>query len=444
MDEQVTTSQTLLDEIAPTRNVQGVVVIDGQKYAVGLLWQPIQRNDDPLSEIRETIESEAGADLYCWRSTVQVSQYGIGKTAYGHRDGMPSLAATVASGLANYSSYCGVFKIDEGWWFIAVRNDLILSEEDVLYTTEEEAMRAFTSMMAVPDWELKIVPTGWSLEGTEHTELSELVNRGHKIRLQEINAERKTKILLVFAIAIIVAIVALIFWVVQIWNRVWQQSTPIQPQKEPEYIQPIQPTPEKPQPWEKMVDTKAFIQTCWNNVYQLKSIVIPGWDMNMITCTPESINTSFSRKQGALLSLIRFALEEYQFTTLVVELSQDGNSATASISIPNVPMVASKPTWTVAQLQEDISELKISTPALQGFSFTQQQMLDPPNRPDGSRPANQKVYTYFQFQVTSEYTPWEWISFFEKFTGLELLKMEFNPSNDANVQWKYEGRIYAK
>ncbi|MBP5344549.1 MAG: type 4b pilus protein PilO2 [Alphaproteobacteria bacterium] len=444
MDEQVTTSQSLLDEIAPAHDTHGVVVIDGQKYAVGLLWQPIQRNDDPLSEIREAIESEAGADLYCWRSTVQVSQYGIGKTAYGHRDGMPSLAATVASGLANYSSYCGVFKLDEGWWFVAVRNDLILSEEDILYATEEEAMRAFTSMMAVPDWELKIVPSSWNIEGTDHTALTELVDRGHKIRLQEINAERKTKILLVFALLIIAVIVVIIFWAVQIWNRVWQQSTPIQPEKAPEYIQPIQPTPEKPQPWEKMVDTNAFIKTCWNNVYQLKSIEIPGWKLSTITCTPESITTAFTSQSNPSLYWFRFALEEYQFTSLIVDTTQGGSSASASINIPNMPMVASKPTWTVAQLQEDLTELKLATPALSGFSFAQQQLLDPPNRPDGSRPANQKVYTYFQFQVNSEYTPWEWISFFEKFTGLELLKMEFNPSNDASVQWKYEGRIYAK
>jgi len=439
MDEQVTTYEAPPENLEHKPENGGVVVVDGQKYAVGLLWQPIQRSDDPLSEIRETVESEEGADLYCLR----LGQYGIGKTSMGHRYGMPSLASTVASGLANYSSYCGVFQVQEGWWFVAVRNDLILSEEDVLYASEEEALRAFTSMMAVPDWELKIVPPSWNIEGAEHADLAELANRGHKDRLQEINAERKTKILLVFALIIIVAVIAVIFWAVQIWNRVWQQPT-IQPEKEPEYIQPVQPTPEKAQPWEKLTDTRSFISVCWNNAYQLKSIVIPGWVMSTITCTPESIETSFSRKDSkSLLSWIRFALEEYQFTSLVVDLAQDGSSASATVSLGNIPKVASKPTWTAAQLEEDLSELVRATPALSGFNFSQQQELDPPNRPDGSRPANQKVYTYFQFSINSPYTPWEWLDFFDRFTGLVLLKMEYDP-NDINVQWKYEGRIYAK
>ena len=442
MDEQVTTYQTPPEGLEqPKPENSGVVVIDGQKYAVGLLWQPIQRSDDPLSEIRETVESEEGADLYCLRLG---TQYGIGKTSLGHREGMPSLAATVASGLANYSSYCGVFQVPEGWWFIAVRNDLILSEEDVLYASEEEALRAFTSMMAVPDWELKIVPASWNIEGTEHFELAELANRGHKVRLQEINAERKTKILLVFALLIIAVVVVVIFWAVQIWNQVWQQPT-IKAEKPPEIIQPVQPAPEKAQPWEQLNDTRAFINACWNNSYQLKSIVIPGWGIGRIECTPESINTSFSRKDSkSLLSWIRFALEEYQFTILTVDLSQDGGSATATVKLGKMPKVVSKPTWTAAQLQEDLSELVRATPALAGFNFTQQEVLDPPNRPDGSRPANQKVYTYFQFSVASEYTPWEWLQFFDKFTGLELVRMEFDPSNGQSVKWKYEGRIYAK
>jgi hypothetical protein len=55
------------------------------------------------------------------------------------------------------------------------------------------------------------------------------------------------------------------------------------------------------------------------------------------------------------------------------------------------------------------------------------------------------LYEFYAFTVSSGYSPWEWKEFFDKFSGLELLKVEYNPAIEAtNNKWKYEGRIYAK
>ena len=105
----------------------GTLNIDGTVYAVGLLWQSLQNPDDPLPEIREVIESEPGYDLYCLRPA-SAPQYGIGKKSMGHAEGQPSAAAAVASAYADKTSVCAVFRIKEGWWFVSIRNDLILSE----------------------------------------------------------------------------------------------------------------------------------------------------------------------------------------------------------------------------------------------------------------------------------------------------------------------------
>ena len=57
-----------------------------------------------------------------------------------------------------------------------------------------------------------------------------------------------------------------------------------------------------------------------------------------------------------------------------------------------------------------------------------------------------KKYNYISFQTTSVYTPWEWMKFFDKFSGLVLLTIQYNPTNDVGnlEKWTYEGRIYAK
>ena len=127
--------------------VGGHVTVNGTKYAVGLMWAPLQNPDDPIPEIREAMDAEPGADLYCQR-TSSAPQYGLGKSSLGHYSGQPALAASVATALSGKTSVCGVFPVDEGWWFVAIRNDLILAEEDVLFATEDEAKRAFFAMMA--------------------------------------------------------------------------------------------------------------------------------------------------------------------------------------------------------------------------------------------------------------------------------------------------------
>jgi hypothetical protein len=418
-----------------------VATVDGQKYAVGLMWQPVQNLDDPIPEIRETIESEADADLYCFRQT-SVAQYGVGRSALGHKSGMPSLAASVAGALSRYESFCGVFKVKEGWWFVAVRNNLILAEEDVLFATEEEAQGAFSSMMAVPDWDLRIVPEDWNIEGTTQRSLDELVHKGRKIRLQEINAARRTYFLIFLAAIIVLAIFALVYFLVNAWRNMAPKQT-IQPVQTPTVIQPVAPEPEKPNPWEELVDVTSLIKLCWDNAYQVKSISFPGWNLGLITCDKEGLKTTWTRNGNeGFLSWIRFGIKEYQFTDLAVNASVGDSTATGTIAFSGLPIVASFPTLTPQQLLEDLTEIQQYTNM--GLQFSQQTLVEPPNRPDGSRPPNQKVFNYFSFSATSDYTPWEWMQFFEKFSGLELIKIEYNPSNDTTMKWKYEGRIYAK
>lgn len=438
MDELTTQAPDLTQ---PTRSVGGVVTVDDQKYAVGLMWQPVQNIDDPDPEIRETMESEPDADLYCLRQT-SVFQYGVGRSILGHKDGMPSLAASVASALSQYESFCAVFQVEEGWWFVSVRNGLILAEEDVLFATEEEAQRAYSSMMAVPDWDACIVPAEWNIEGTIQQSLVELVSKGRKVRLQEINGAHRTYFLLFIAIIILLALAGLIIVFVRLWHSVFT-PTAIPTVQAPQIYQPVVPQPEKAQPWDKMVDTKSLIERCWSDIYQIKSISFPGWKGGLITCTKDGITTTWTKesKEG-LLSWMRFGINEYQFTDLSVDVTPAGSTATGKVIFSGLPVIASIPTLTPQQLLEDLTEIQQSTGL--ALQFAQQTLLDPPNNPDGSRPPNQKTYAYYSFSTSSDYTPWEWIKFFEKFTGFELMKIEYNPSNDTTTKWKYEGRIYAK
>ena len=80
------------------------------QYAIGMFWQPLQDVDDPIPEIRETMESDIGANLY----TIHYGrspQYGIGKTEKGHKEGQAAGAIAVLDALSDRSSFVAVFKV---------------------------------------------------------------------------------------------------------------------------------------------------------------------------------------------------------------------------------------------------------------------------------------------------------------------------------------------
>ncbi len=432
-------------EAIPSLNptAYGSITIGRRVYAVGLLWQPLQNSDDPLPEIREAIDSDPDADLYCLRST-STPQYGIGKKAMGHRSGEPSAAAAIASALNEYVSVAAVFPVKEGWWLLAVRNDLILSEEDRLFETEEEAREAFYSLMALPDWDLKIAPEQWNIEKARQISLETLIKKsGTKVVLEELGAAKKTQFLTIIAIGFLILIGVLIYFLVTLWHSVFTEEK-IEAVPVPEAIQPVEPTPEKPKPWEKVPELSSFLHKCWNNAYQLTALTIPGWQIGAVSCNFQGLTTSWHKSwdRAGRIAWLKAALNEYKMSRVNVQLNDDGASAGGQLAFTDIPLVASVPTLDERKLWEELTDIRQATNIQ--LSFSKQAVLDPPDNPDGTKPANQQEYVFYQFSISSPYTPFEWKTFFEKFPGLELTAISFNPSLDAQDKWKYEGRIYAK
>lgn len=425
------------------RAARGSITIGRRGYAVGLLWQPLQNSEDPIPEIREAIDSDPDADLYCLRSTT-TPQYGIGKKIMGHRPGEPSAAAAIASVLSEYTSVAAVFPVKEGWWLLAVRNDLILSEEDVLFETEQEAVNAFFALMALPDWDLKIAPEHWAVEKARQISLETLIKKsGTKVALEELGAAQKTQFLTVIAVGLLILIAVLVYFVVSLWNSVFTEEK-IEAVPIPEAIQPVEPTPEKPKPWEKVPRLDAFLHKCWNNAYQLTTLTIPGWQIGTVNCNYQGLTTGWSKSwdRAGRIAWLKAALNEYKMSRVNVQLNQDGTTANGQLAFTDIPLVASVPTLDERKLWEELTDIRQATNI--SMNFSRQSTLDPPDNPDGTKPANQQEYVFYQFSISSPYTPFEWKTFFEKFPGLELTAISFNPGLDAQDKWKYEGRIYAK
>ena len=179
------------------------IEVDGKTYAVGLFWQPVQDDKDFIKEIKATVQGVVtNANLYCLKKGA-ATQYGLGSTSNGHKPGMPSGAAGIANALRDKSSALCVFRVKEGWWFITIRNNLILTEEDTVYTDETDAKEAFDSMLSIPDWGYKIAPSEWGIEETTEMSVSDLLARGQTVELKKIDNNLKKNIIILSLVAFV-------------------------------------------------------------------------------------------------------------------------------------------------------------------------------------------------------------------------------------------------
>ena len=421
-----------------------VILINRKEYAVGLFWQPLQDPDDPIPEIRETMESDTDACLYTLYTEGRAPQYGVGRASHGHKEGQIAAASSVLSALSEKSSFVAVFEVKEGWWFVAARNDLVLPEEDVLYRTEAEAKDAFFSMMAVPDWGFKIAPDTWHLDGAQEMDLSELFRNATPSRLQGISASRSTKVLIVMALllfAIVALIVALIFFLVENDDRPSVEIAPVSLQAQ---IEPVVPKLEEEKPWERLVSVNPFLETCWSYSYQLKATQIPGWGLQNIVCTHDGIKSGWHKTwtQGGRVAWIQKAFEKYEFKNFVTtQIDDSATSASVYVKFENLPLRPSHPTHSLKKLQRELIDISQAMNFPISMSPGEVVGESQSNNPNQEPP----TYRYLSFSFSSNLDPPAWESFFDKFTALEIVKVEYNPNSDAlSNNWKYEGRIYEK
>ena len=414
------------DEEAAANRTWGVSMeIGGKTYATSLFWQPLQNQEDPISEVAEASEGILeGADLYCIKPG-KAPQFGICVSQEGYKRGQMAAAVTLSTALADRSSFIAVFKVAEGWWYTCVRNDIILSDGDMLFFNEDDAKNQFMSMLAVPDWGRKIAPKEWNLEDTEDIKLEYLMQRGATAKLQKIKGLKGAKLLMIVGISAVVGL-----WLLS--NLI--DALFFTPVKRPVVV-PVRPKVVKKveqvkiiMPWETLKDPAQIMVQCVENIKKIQRIMAPGWQRGDFKCSQTGINTSWKREVGRMTwmdkALDRSGLD-FSFRTF----SNDGNSIGVGINFKNIQTVSSAPQMTIFQLRETLNNFfqtigqKVT---LTTGSFT--------------KTVNQKkeLYRYIGFKFTSNYNPLIWKSLLTKFSGLDIKVIEYNGRD-----WVYEGAIYA-
>lgn len=400
------------------------VNIAGVEYATSLFWQPLQNKDDPYQEVEEASQGIVeGADLFCIKPG-KAPQFGICVSDEGFQKGMDVAAVALSTALADRSSFVAVFKVDNGWWYTCIRNDIILSDGDMLFLNEADARGQFDSMMAVPDWGRKIAPPEWGYEDTEYPNLEALIQRGAKAKLRKIKALRGTKLFMVIGISAVVG-----FWLLSnIMSAIF-----FAPPKRPPVTVPIIPkAPPKVEklpeikPWEKLTDPYRIMTACQSNAVRLLAIMPPGWNIGQVKCTTSATSSVWSRKLGRV-SWIKKAFEKTGYKFAGISYSDNGDQATAAISYGSIPQKSSPPAYSSSNLKLVLNDFFQSIG--QSVSLSDSTYTSP----------EKTVYRLVNFKFSSAYKPTVWRDLLMKFSGLEIKNITYTPSTKM---WEYEGAIY--
>lgn len=443
-----------------SENFSPTLTVNGMTYAVSLFWQPLQSNVNPLPEIRESAKTLVeGADLFCIRKS-GAQQYAIGSTGKGHKPGLPVAAAILADILSDRHSSLAVFKVNEGWWFVVIRNDLILSEEEVLYKKEEDAKQAFMAMLAVPDWGRKIAPENWKIDGAQDIDLAKLFrSRKHRVvKLQRLEGDGGKKFLIFVAVLICILGIGTYWGMTYLFppdkkpKRVVRAlPPPVVKEEDKKEAVPEQPTDyiiEYTKPYDELKDPVTYVSGCQMRTLELREIFFPGYNLVTVACADGNANARWQRYMGNYSWLRRIPNLPVlkRFPEFSYAISEDGSSITGSFKLDQPILISSEPNMTHRMLVKDLSDfsgiIKQQITVGQGNkSIVVTPRVEKPV--PGVAPPQDVTFNfpYATFSFTSPMEPVSWKKFFTTYAGLEVQKITYNMASKA---WSYEGVIYEK
>ena len=425
MAEEIESGFDLEEETPATESKEWAssFTVDGVQYAASIFWESLQNIEAPFLDAKEAAENVlVGADLFCVKHG-KSPQLGLAVSSQGFKKGMKVAAVAAVTAMSDASSLLAVFKVDAGYWYLCVRNDVILSDGDVLFVKEEDAREQFMSMLSVPDWSKKIAPEEWGIDETEQKNISEVFAQGLDVQLEKINALRGTEL----AIVVVLSIAAGAWLVMFISNTFFatktQENKVVTRRAQKKVVKEVEKI--VPAPWESMVETNWILDNCREKIQSLVSISTPGWRNSGVTCTSSGVVTSWRREFGRL-SWIEMALSYSGLTFTNKTVDDRGTSVTVSVPFQSIKKVNSIPNKTLTQLRNMINDL------FQTINMTIYLS-------QGQVKAGNKVYTSLNFRLNSTYDPNVWKPMLTKFSGLKINSIRYN-----NGVWNYEGTIYVQ
>ena len=415
------------------------ISVHRKKYAVGLFWQPVPAGNGGRAYARRLARSVDGRfGLY----TEYNLMIGLSARHMGHRSGMSSAAAEVAEALSEFSSFLSVFAVEQGFYMVAVRNGIILT--DKIFENENDARAEYTKMAQMPDWGAFIAPSAWGMPRAVEHDLGDVITgRSHAI-LRYISLTRSIVVSIILVVLFILLFVFLYSdsgvkmisgqpdikkfdkeqteeYQRQMDQKNKELDKQFQIEKKPE-VEPIVA------PYESLPDVSERAEICYRAIGFLMQ-PINGWNQVWVKCDETHATAQLRRTYGTLGDFYTVATELMP-GAFVQEISED--VLTVRAKLPKTKIVASRDSRNTEDITRDVMTVfqSINTPVdINAVVDTVSNGIET------------QTFDVVEVAASSKLTPMQFMQIFDNFGGVYMTKCDWNASNRT---WNYEVIIYAK
>lgn len=416
--------------------IKQTITVNHKKFATGLFWQPVGVGITPYNYVRNLIKNSSQKyNLYIdFKSMV-----GIGHSRNGIRFGMPSAAAEVVNALSEFISFLGVFKTDNKFYLIAVRNGVII--RDVLIENENEARNLYAELSKIPDWGALFAPASWGMPRSQEKFLSEIISSNISGRLRYISFVKSLYPSLIFIVLFL--LFGFYLFNSPIKEMTHKKENKLNPELAAEYKRQIELknqeldkqfniVKKEPEPIVYPYDNLPNVFERADLCYKAIGFVmqpIAGWNQTYAKCDGEYVSATFSRNFGTLNDFYDIGGQILP-GALVQQLSDDEILVRAKL--PSLQMSASM------DERDQITVMREISTAFQKINakFEMQAVNDTVT--NGVDTENINV---IEISASSKLIPSEFMKIFDGFDGVYMTSVNWRTNTRT---WNYEIIIYTK
>ncbi|MBR3511035.1 MAG: type 4b pilus protein PilO2 [Alphaproteobacteria bacterium] len=416
--------------------IKQTITVNRKKYATGLFWQPVGVGNASYNYVKNLVKNlKQKYNLFIdYKSMV-----GLGNSKTGIRFGMPSAAVEVLNSLSEFSSFLGVFKTDDHYYLIAVRNGIII--RDILLETESQARNLYVELSNIPDWGALFAPVQWGMPKSQEKFLSDIISSNVSGRLRNISIIKSLLPSVFFVI--VFALFGFYMFHSPINEMISKKEHKLDPELAKEYKRQIELKNKeldkqynivkkeiKPivHPYDNLPNTIERANLCYKAIGFVMQ-PISGWNQTYAKCDGDYVTATFTRDFGTLNDF--YEIGGQLMPGALVQQTSD-KEILVRAKMPSLPTNASLEERDQETVMREISTLfqKMNVvPEMQGVTDTLTNGVDT------------EEINVIELSVSSKLIPYEFMQIFNGFEGVYMTAANWR----ANTRtWNYEIIIYTK
>lgn len=411
--------------------VKQVITLNHKKYATGLFWQPMGVGNTAQNYAKQLAKNKKYTLFVGYKSMV-----GLTSNRDGAKSGMMSAAVETVNALSEFISFLGVFRVDNNYYLIAVRNGVII--RDVLVDNADTARKLYTELAEFPDWGALFAPSGWGIAKSQEKFLSDLLVKNTGIKLRQISIAKSVVPSLIFVILFIVLGLSLLKNPIDVKNikvpkinqemiDKYKNQIELNKQKTKDIVKPIAES-KLNYPYDNLPNVYDRADLCYRAIAFVMQPIM-GWNQTYAKCDGEFVSATFLRDFGSLNDFYEIG-GDLMPGAVVQQMSED--EIIVRVKLPELKTGFSLDDHDQASVIRDITTVFQQANIKANIEGVTDTIMN------GNK--DEKIYVT-EIGVSSKLIPTEFMHAFDGFNGVYMTSVSWR----ANTRiWNYEIIIYSK